>query len=838
MRFSVWFNILVFVALFAGNLLHAQNGFPRQDFASIQWHSLNGPMGAGSINEIVVDSTTGDVFSATNHGVYRLPKNGVKWSRLPVDSMRFLCLLLSRSRVLYAGSFDSGLFRSSDMGVTWERVTSLPALQIAALAEDEQGRLYAASDDVYMSDAGVGNWQRLDACPELDVKLYGLNFGPYINGADPTIGATLTKDSIRTLLRVVAPYTRWVRTFGCNGGLQHVGHLAHDLGMKTAIGAWLEGDDSRSDTLQIDSLIAMANRGEVDIAIVGSETIYRRDSLSALMQKEWVSKLIEWIEYVRASIPDTIPVTTVDTYQSWIAHPELVLAADIVMANVYPFWHPEPVENAITVLDGAYRALTSASGDKEVCIAETGWPTCGDAFRGVAFPSLTNAITYLRGVRSWAVNNEVPVFYFSAFDEDWKARRSGYAHDSCWGLWNDDLTLKDSMEVLVPRDRLGMVRSVDSSWCGGSGFPSVHLSQVPSYGGFSDLEGYVRHVDPAAYVVAVYIKCSELWYTKPYYGQTTTPIGTNCTFRCDVSTGGVDQLATRYTVFLLEAGVSPEIASGCQEIPEAMWEKAVAWTEYEREICGAFKSLLVRPTQLLAGATGNAPGTAGAGLFMTTDLGVHWSRPTKLPWDVNAIVSFDETSKIFIGGHDGLFSSASGDIWIDISEGMINPGVTDLLQPTGSTILVASGSGVALLDTGTKVWVNGSLAAEAVSLVMDAAGFIYAGSKAQGVFRTEVSLTSVDGHHSPGVAGQTTLDPVFPNPADGLVHVRIRTATTVSACVTIHDLLGRRMDASFQGVLPAGSEVMSWDVGTWPAGIYLCRVVTGTTVLSRIFVVR
>jgi exo-beta-1,3-glucanase (GH17 family) len=106
------------------------------------------------------------------------------------------------------------------------------------------------------------------------VKQVNFNFSPYKDNQGP--GALIDESQIRERLAIIAPYTRWVRSFSCADGIEATGRIAHEMGMKVAMNAWIGNNDATNDT-QINCLVAQANAGNVDLAIVGSETILRFD---------------------------------------------------------------------------------------------------------------------------------------------------------------------------------------------------------------------------------------------------------------------------------------------------------------------------------------------------------------------------------------------------------------------------------------------------------------------------------------------------------------------------------------------------------------------------------
>ena len=66
-----------------------------------------------------------------------------------------------------------------------------------------------------------------------------------------------------------------------------------------------------------------------------------------------------------------------------------------------------------------YQATKAAKG-KKVIITETGWPSKGGT-EVAADSNEENAIRYFINTQKWFQKDNVDIFYFSSFDESWKA---------------------------------------------------------------------------------------------------------------------------------------------------------------------------------------------------------------------------------------------------------------------------------------------------------------------------------------------------------------------------------------------------------------------------------
>ncbi len=260
--------------------------------------------------------------------------------------------------------------------------------------------------------------------------LYGMCFGPYV--AEQRPGASLGGDQIEERIAIIAPHTKWVRTFSCTNGNEMIPGIAQKYGLKTMVGAWI-GRDLDENEKEIESLLRIASKGEANRIAVGNEVLYR-DDLE-------VDQLIEYINRVKECLPDHV-VGCVDTAKDLLENPQIADASDIVLANHYPYWEGASISESIGDLKKMHQRLTRVFRDKEIIFTETGWPSEGSVF-GKAVPSLENSIRYFLNTQNLAKREGIDIFHFSSFDEAWKVDHEGDVGPH-WGLWNKEGKLKFS----------------------------------------------------------------------------------------------------------------------------------------------------------------------------------------------------------------------------------------------------------------------------------------------------------------------------------------------------------------------------------------------------------
>ncbi len=262
--------------------------------------------------------------------------------------------------------------------------------------------------------------------------IHGIAYSPYMDGQSP--GTQISEKQILDRLRIIEPYTRWVRTFSCIEGNQETARIAHEIGLKTMVGIGI-GDDREKNELEFANGVDVAKQGHADILAVGNEILLRGD----LTEDE----LLEYISRAKEAAPG-VPIGYVDAYFLFEKHPRIVEACDVLLINCYPFWEYCSIEYSQHYMQEMYQRIQRVAGGKKIIISETGWPSQGSPYGG-AVPGLDNALNYFLNTYLWAEKEGIEIFYFSSFDEVWKVGDEGDV-GAYWGLWNKDGNLKYSQD--------------------------------------------------------------------------------------------------------------------------------------------------------------------------------------------------------------------------------------------------------------------------------------------------------------------------------------------------------------------------------------------------------
>jgi len=230
-------------------------------------------------------------------------------------------------------------------------------------------KIYQDEFDTHLEGKSVKDIEKLFA-DILDHGIHGFCFSLYEEGQKP--GDIIGIDQVRRRMKILKPYTKWVRTFSCTDGNELIPMVAKEMGINTLVGAWL-GDDPEINEREVQGLIKLANEGLVDIAAVGNEVLYRKDLTE--------SELIAFINQVKDAIGD-IPVGYVDAYYEFTDHPKITELCDVILCNCYPYWEGCPFEYSLQHMQQMYHQAKDAGNGKKVIITETGWPSQGESLKG------------------------------------------------------------------------------------------------------------------------------------------------------------------------------------------------------------------------------------------------------------------------------------------------------------------------------------------------------------------------------------------------------------------------------------------------------------------------
>ncbi len=287
-----------------------------------------------------------------------------------------------------------------------------------------------------------------------------VSYGPHRDGQYPG-GPSPSRKELREDLDIMLRHWHLLRTYGAGETTETMLEIirAEHLDMRVMLGVWIAAEERRGENGEVIESFPEAreaNRREVEAGIrlaneysdivvavcVGNET-----------QVEWsahrspLDVLIGYVRTVRAAT--RVPVTVADDFSFWNKPQSHTLAreVDFIVMHAHPMWNGILAADAFDWTRDTYRAIAAEHPDRLVALGETGWATMvhneGEQARLIkGRPGEAEQAAFFDAITSWAQREHVTVFFFEAFDENWKGGEHTDEVEKHWGLYNADRTPK------------------------------------------------------------------------------------------------------------------------------------------------------------------------------------------------------------------------------------------------------------------------------------------------------------------------------------------------------------------------------------------------------------
>jgi exo-beta-1,3-glucanase (GH17 family) len=274
--------------------------------------------------------------------------------------------------------------------------------------------------------------------------------------------------------------------------------------MYVMLGAWIDAknawtalpdrirdEDSARNSIEIARAVELANQYPdiVKILAVGNEAMVRW----AVEYYVEPSIILKWVTYLQdlkkaGKLPKDLWITSSDNFASWGGgstdyHVEdlekLIEAVDYLSVHTYPMhdthYNPEfwgvrdnelnltdrqkidaamdrAIDYSIAQYNSVKKYMESLGINKPIHIGESGWATVSNEFYGADGARAIDeykAGTYYQQIREWSNEEGISVFYFEAFDEQWKDAANPEGSENHFGLFNLNAEAKYGIWELV-----------------------------------------------------------------------------------------------------------------------------------------------------------------------------------------------------------------------------------------------------------------------------------------------------------------------------------------------------------------------------------------------------
>jgi exo-beta-1,3-glucanase (GH17 family) len=197
--------------------------------------------------------------------------------------------------------------------------------------------------------------------------------------------------------------------------------------------------NKRENKAQILRLIELTNAYS---SIVSSVSIGNEASVSWTDHMVTTDSLVRYARLLKDGVSQ--PVTFCENYVPWLDKLRpLAEELDVISIHSYPVWEYKSIEEGLAYTIENYNAVAQAYPEKQVVITEAGWATKTNGL-GIDSHNVNQEFQrrYYQELMNWAEKEQVLVYYFEAFDENWKGSSDPLEPEKHWGLYRADRTPK------------------------------------------------------------------------------------------------------------------------------------------------------------------------------------------------------------------------------------------------------------------------------------------------------------------------------------------------------------------------------------------------------------
>lgn len=288
-------------------------------------------------------------------------------------------------------------------------------------------------------------------------------YGPFRDGQRPG-GTSPSRAELREDLGILAKHWGLLRVYSAVEPTPALLELIRSerLDLRVVLGIWIEPEErTGADGAAREPMprAREANRREIESAVrlaAGYPEIVAAISVGNETQIGWSAHrstpelLTGYIREVRARV--RAPVTTADDFNFWNqpASAEVARELDFLMVHLHPLWNGIQIDDAPGWVRRTLDGVRQVHPEAVLVIGETGWATMkhdeGEQARLIkGAPGEVEQKRFHDALTAWAPGERIPVFFFEAFDENWKGGDHPDEVEKHWGLYRADRSPKMAM---------------------------------------------------------------------------------------------------------------------------------------------------------------------------------------------------------------------------------------------------------------------------------------------------------------------------------------------------------------------------------------------------------
>jgi exo-beta-1,3-glucanase (GH17 family) len=279
----------------------------------------------------------------------------------------------------------------------------------------------------------------------------GYAYSPYRDCQSPRKGISPTTQEVGEDLNHMFQISNAIRTYSSLGINQEIAIQAKKLGFTVGLGIDLSQDLKKNEQ-EIMQAVKLAKQGQADFIIVGNEVILRKE-----LTPDQVARYL-----LRVKKETGLPVAYGEVTSGFVEYNKsgeliskqsmspIIKAADLILVHIYPYWDGVSIDQGAAYVASIDEQIKRLFPNKRVIIGETGWPSRGNQ-NGNAIPTLENQRRFFLEFSALAAQKGIEYFYFSPYEEPWKAPEAGEIGIS-WGINTPERTNKfETDSLFFPR---------------------------------------------------------------------------------------------------------------------------------------------------------------------------------------------------------------------------------------------------------------------------------------------------------------------------------------------------------------------------------------------------
>lgn len=297
-------------------------------------------------------------------------------------------------------------------------------------------------------------------------KAKAICYSGFRDGQQPG-GITPSYDEIKEDLLLLQNHWKYLRLYDCDEHSETVLEVIRkeNLDFKIMQGAYIEAEmnnfgcpwgggvydeqqlelNLKKNSDKIDKLITWANQFP---DIIFSLSVGNECCVDWTDHYVPVKHVVEYAKRVKEFTKQ--PVTFCENYVPWLNKLKpLADVVDFISIHTYPVWEYRNIHEALEYTRGNFEIVANMYPDKPIVITEAGWATNSNG-RGINPEHVNeeNQKVYYEDLMNWSETNNIPTFFFEAFDESWKGSPDPNEPEKHWGLFKADRTPKTAVEYM------------------------------------------------------------------------------------------------------------------------------------------------------------------------------------------------------------------------------------------------------------------------------------------------------------------------------------------------------------------------------------------------------